>query len=129
VAYKRNNPIGNKRPQNQAMALHASFVWSPNLPERVSSMRHRLVLCALIHGTKNTTVVLSLWKKYRSAQKRSTMMACQMVKIVAQYERTCTNQLGPHGHCGNERPGGCAQINFPSGAKGAVRTPWTNFCC
>jgi hypothetical protein len=43
------------------------------------------------------------------------MMACQMVKIVAQYERTCTNQLGPHGHCGDERPGGCAQINFPSG--------------
>jgi hypothetical protein len=40
-------------------------------------------------------------------------MTCQMVDIVAQYERTCTNQLGPHGRCGNERPGGCAQINFP----------------
>jgi hypothetical protein len=57
------------------------------------------------------------------------MMTCHMVKIVAQYERTCTNQLGPHGHCGNERPGGCAQINSPSEAKEAVRTPWTNFCC
>lgn len=35
------------------------------------------------------------------------------VKIVAQYEHTCTNQLGPHGHCGNERPGGCESAILP----------------
>jgi hypothetical protein len=51
------------------------------------------------------------------------MMACQMVKMVAQYQRTCTNQLGPHVHCVNESPGGCAQFNFPSEAKEAVRAP------
>jgi hypothetical protein len=52
-----------------------------------------------------------------------------MVKMVAQYQRTCTNQLGPHGHCVNERPGGCAQFNFPSEAKEAVRAPWINCHC
>jgi hypothetical protein len=37
-----------------------------------------------------------------------------------------TNQLGPHVHCVNESPSGCAQFNFPSEAKEAVRAPWTN---
>jgi hypothetical protein len=68
---------------------------------------------------KNTAVKLFLWKKYRSAQEINNEMTCQMVKMVAQY------QLGPHVHCVNESPGGCAQFNFPSEAKGAVRAPWT----
>ena len=55
--------------------------------------------------------------------------ACQMVKMVAQYQRTCTNQLGPHLHCVNESPGGCAQFNFPSEANEAVRAPWINCHC
>jgi hypothetical protein len=42
-------------------------------------------------------------------RKRSIMMPCQMVKMVAQYQRTCTNQLGPHVHCVNESPGGCVR--------------------
>jgi hypothetical protein len=31
-------------------------------------------------------------------RRRSIMMPCQMVKMVAQYQRTCANQLGPHVH-------------------------------
>jgi hypothetical protein len=37
--------------------------------------------------------------------------------------------LMAHGHSGNERPGGCAQVNFPSEAKEAVRAPWINCNC
>jgi hypothetical protein len=37
-------------------------------------------------------------------RKRSITKASQMVKIVAQYERTCTKSTWSlHGHCGNER--------------------------
>jgi hypothetical protein len=50
------------------------------------------------------------------------------VALAAHHKSNC-----PHGHCGNERPGGCAlvnaHINFPSEAKEVVLTSWINFCC
>jgi hypothetical protein len=95
--------------------------WSSKIMRRVRSVpfqRARTAVDGPKPGSTRSSQKIRPWScscgRNIGQRKRSIMMACQMVKMVAQYQRTCTNQLGPHLHCVNESPGGCAQFNFPS---------------